>query len=1320
MLGKEETPGEGFYLPHGPFVGRKKELTQIKDILKNLDSPRFVSVTGSSGVGCSALCERALLEAGYEGLATAEIFEGHSLISGILPSFMSKDYRKTLLKRLPPLMEFLSEDFPQTFLDDLKIPPKPSPSTLAGLNSNIAGFIEELSFAKPIIAHIRTTPNNSLIEEIKKTGAKILFLFDKINLGDIHIDLSPLDEVETLDLIRGLLGPVDDIDTLSSSVFKVANGNPYTIRKTIREFVSYGALETHTRTWHFSIERTDRTTSFSDKWARLIEDAKTICTAICLAGELEYSILEDMIGPGSSFAVYKILSAGLIGERDRSGKNLFFAYPELASNIDSIISIERAKSVHLRLADAFIRATPNFSNRISSAYHFELAGQPKTSAEMFFEIGTKALKKTNFNIAERALESANRLSEHLDTPIKKLRCLKRLALTRKYAGDFDSARDAYFQASAMAESMGNSEQKASVSGDIGVTYFEQGNTKLALKYYKKALKLHSSAKNEKGELIDLVNIGGLYQVTSNLELAKNIYTEALKKAQKLNNKLCLSAVNLNLGEMAIAEADLASALKLVLESGTIARDKGYDNMLFQALIALSKVHRLQGHLTLARRSIEEACEITSFEGGRESAIAGIERAAIARTVGEYPIAKAALKNSADFYNYLGSTEKARLFEEIAILSALEEVEPLSVPRVELPEKTSLFFQALAFIRKNNLDSALSLIEDSIAKQPTALGEIEIEHYIQKALILYRLERFKQALETLELIEQSLNGINPWMTARVSALRCQILDKLDNINSAKVALSSAQSRFKALENWTELKKLDALLAKLSEPKEKDLSFSKMLPILKALNSTLDSAHLLRKILEATLDATGAERALLFLMENGSAELRIAISANGTDLPLDSTKFSHGLLENVMASREAHFSESIADDDALSTRESIIDLDITMAMCVPVTGLNSELVGLIYADAGIGKGLFDRQTLDFLTALGEQAAIALHNAELFDDLRAERDGMAREICVFGEGKIIGTSPAMLELKQKLNIVAGQDISLLITGETGTGKDLIARTLHAESKRSEGPFVAINCAAIPENLIESELFGHERGAFTGADRKQIGKFELANGGILFLDEIAEMPIAFQVKLLRAIESREIHRLGANNEIPVDVRIISATNLNIEFALKNQKLREDLYYRIAPINIHIPPLREHPEDIPLLILHYLDRAQAKFGRNIESVTNSALSALKRYPWPGNVRELIGTLEEALIFSRTNILRAEDFPPRIVKFNPLDSNSSPLPKNYAQLQAMKKDLAEGYEREVLLKILETHNWKVTKAAKAFKMNRSRLHHLISYYGFKK
>ncbi len=324
------------------------------------------------------------------------------------------------------------------------------------------------------------------------------------------------------------------------------------------------------------------------------------------------------------------------------------------------------------------------------------------------------------------------------------------------------------------------------------------------------------------------------------------------------------------------------------------------------------------------------------------------------------------------------------------------------------------------------------------------------------------------------------------------------------------------------------------------------------------------------------------------------------------------------------------------------------------------------------------------------------------------------------------IVGRSPGIRRVLRRMELFGPAQAPVLVTGESGTGKELVARGLHrAAGERSKGPFVSLNCAALSPDLLESELFGHERGAFTGAVRPHKGRFERAHGGTLFLDEIGEMPLPAQAKLLRALESGRIERVGGEREIQVDVRVVSATNRPLERSVAEKTFREDLYFRIAVLRIHIPPLRERKEDIPLLVDYFLGRLSEKYGRRVIGLTRQAMAVLLSYKWPGNVRELKNTLERIYIETRTPLIgwRALEEWVReraaLAGEDPAPAKAEPIPLE-TSIPAVNPVSRRNLEREEILQALEGARWNASEAARRLGIHRATLYRRMKDLGIRR
>jgi two-component system NtrC family response regulator/two-component system response regulator AtoC len=316
--------------------------------------------------------------------------------------------------------------------------------------------------------------------------------------------------------------------------------------------------------------------------------------------------------------------------------------------------------------------------------------------------------------------------------------------------------------------------------------------------------------------------------------------------------------------------------------------------------------------------------------------------------------------------------------------------------------------------------------------------------------------------------------------------------------------------------------------------------------------------------------------------------------------------------------------------------------------------------------------------------------------------------------GHGGLVGRSPAMEQLRELIDRVARYDVNVLIRGETGTGKELVATALHLASARRNGPFIPLDCAALPETLMESELFGHERGAFTGATHRQMGRFELAHGGTLFLDEIGNLPLSTQVRLLRVLEDRAITRVGGRTPILIDVRIIAATHVNFEEAIQAGRFRDDLYHRLNEFTIRIPPLRERPEDVPDLTEHFRRRISAELVKPLDRVSPDALRALQAYPWPGNVRELRNVLKRAAVLS-TGTIGLRDLPVELQAARAPETTSRA--DRDGRLRDVVHEVVERTERELIMRTLERTRWNRAQTARILGINYKTLQGKLRQYG---
>jgi Nif-specific regulatory protein len=482
-----------------------------------------------------------------------------------------------------------------------------------------------------------------------------------------------------------------------------------------------------------------------------------------------------------------------------------------------------------------------------------------------------------------------------------------------------------------------------------------------------------------------------------------------------------------------------------------------------------------------------------------------------------------------------------------------------------------------------------------------------------------------------------------------------------------------------------------------------SYQALLNISEEINTVREISTLLDRIMDIAMETVKAERGFILLkLLDTDQEFEAVTARNISKKSISSIReLSTSVVNQVLVKGEPVLTMDAQADQRFSGAESVLLQNIRSVACTPLIR-NREIIGAIYMDNRIDTGQFDEESVNFLQAFAGQAAIAIENAQLFEQLQSENQRLKKQISlgsIFPE--IIGKSPAALQILELVRDVAGSAATVLIEGESGTGKELVARALHFHSPRKENLFIPIFCGSLSENLLESELFGHKKGAFTGAIENKPGLFEQAHQGTLFLDEIADINKNIQTKLLRVIQEGEIKRVGDNSIRKVDVRIISATNKDLWEEVQNGNFREDLYYRLNVINIKMPSLRERRSDIPLLAEHFLKKYALQNNKKISGFTAKTIDYLQNYPWPGNIRELENAIERAVILGR----------------------ESKIPLNLFNLQRSKpeadlvgKPLKE-IEKHYILQTLELTGNNRTKAAEILDVSRRWLQYRLKEWG---
>jgi transcriptional regulator with GAF, ATPase, and Fis domain len=467
--------------------------------------------------------------------------------------------------------------------------------------------------------------------------------------------------------------------------------------------------------------------------------------------------------------------------------------------------------------------------------------------------------------------------------------------------------------------------------------------------------------------------------------------------------------------------------------------------------------------------------------------------------------------------------------------------------------------------------------------------------------------------------------------------------------------------------------------------------------KSVNSHLeDQDEMLEEIMTAALKTLKAERGFIALVDETTGELACELvrSESGEDLS-EKLEVSRTIIHKVLREGVSILTVNAQEDTQFDKAKSIREYNIRSAICAPLL-FREEILGVIYLDNRASAGSFSQDDQMFLIALSHQAGIALGNARLHR--RVVQENVWLESTLKPKFQILGDSPKMKRVFETIKKVAPTDITVLIQGETGTGKELAAKAIHTLSPRREHPFVPVNCAAIPKELIESELFGHEKGSFTGATSAREGKFQLADGGTIFLDEIGDMSLDLQAKVLRILEDRELQRVGGSKSVSVNVRVLAATNKDLAKAVEDGAFREDLFYRLNVVAIELPPLKERKMDIIPLAEYFI-------AERVKKISSKAQKLMEAYEWPGNVRELRNCVDRAVVLGDGKVIQPEDLPYNLRK------GGQVIPAPLETLEHMEEDH--------IVRVLRYADWNKSDAARILGVTRQTLDNKIKRYKIK-
>ncbi|MCP4582331.1 MAG: tetratricopeptide repeat protein [candidate division Zixibacteria bacterium] len=891
------------------------------------------------------------------------------------------------------------------------------------------------------------------------------------------------------------------------------------------------------------------------------------------------------------------------------------------------------------------------------------------------------------------------LDYFIENPERMCRVLSYLGIINIRQGDLDGGLDYYNRSLKVCQENDYKWPAMQLYGNIGNVYNARSDYQKALEYYEKSLKIALEISDRRIEGINLLNIGNSYNQLGRPNEALEYFMRALEIQRIIGDR----------GSEAVSYNNLAETY---LNLGQYLKSFEYSS---------------QG-LNLAREIKEPRIELANLKGLADVYLAigefdkALERIELALTL--------ALEIGDDEQKNWAIAIKAEiLFEKHEYIQAEKTLESVleTNPEDAGLKGRLLMTQALIKIDTDNLMAADRAIE-LIASLDLPLSLKSMLHYLRAAYY------FKKAGKTQELVkaeteihlaldtvdEYGPSGKKPVYFLMLAGIKKELGEKNDTYIGRAINLASGYcvgwpdriqqkylDKFRLLE---QLKVEEITMEKSIREKKLETLFE----VAKSINSILELDPLLSRVMDLMLENLEAERGFIMLKDTGGSLEPMAARNIDRETIIHDEAISHSTIHDVFESGKPILMNRTPGDNM--DRESVVDFQITTIICAPLVA-QDQVTGIVYIDSRATNRVFGNSDLDFLQSFCNLAVIAIENARLTGKLADHNIYLQKQVEKSSSfNNIIGRSSPMQKIFRMAESVAATDATVVITGESGTGKELLARAIHFTSLRKNARFIPVDCGALPESLLESELFGHKKGSFTGAISDRIGLFDEADGGTIFLDEITNTSQNFQVKLLRVIQEGEFRRVGDVKARQVNVRIIAATNKDLDAEVKAGNFREDLYYRLNVVNIPLPALRERKEDIPVLSGYFMENICEKMNISPKSITSRAIDHLVNYRWPGNVRQLENVIERMVIFSKGEFIDIVDLPQEIKSmFDGLPNDSKTqltVPNTKVELKAAKAQL----DRLFLVSIMEMTEGNVMKAAKLSGMDRTQLHHMFNKY----
>jgi Nif-specific regulatory protein len=932
-----------------------------------------------------------------------------------------------------------------------------------------------------------------------------------------------------------------------------------------------------------------------------------------------------------------------------------------------------------------------FKNFDSAMEYYQLHGIESGIVEILLDSAAAKRIQGDYSQAAQLLGHCTNLLKTLDDPSLLARLLNLQGILDWHRGCYDSAFNRLRKSYDLYATLNMKREHGRVASNLGLLLRDLGRPEEALVYLQKDLLITQ----EQNDLVSLSasynNLGLAHKSLRRFDEAVECFDQALKLSYNLSYREGVAHAYNNLGFVFISMGSLDKALFNLREAVGCFKEIEKPSGQAVACFNLAEIYRIRKLTELALQHYHRSIELRKALGERigvADCLAGITRIYLENQ--ELDKAESYFAEAIAFYHEVGKIDDATLL----YCSKAE-----ALCNIKRTVEAELMFENTS----NKVLASTPLLIQSYVKMVSGLISINNKDFESaERNLLDALKGF-----TIERDKVAQAKVNAYLGAAYSAAG---RDRL-----ALRHWRESLGIYRDLKVDKDIERLSKIVSAgdsiMTSGREQVRTLAKVSQFLMQIE---DEEELLFEALRAAIELLGAERGAIILYDETRQIFELSVASGlESQTAKDAIDISSKTVKEVYASGNILIAGDAQSEPTLKSHESIRTYNILSILCAPLR-VQDKVVGTLYLDNRQVIRAFADDDKDFIDALSNLISIALLKARSFERAHEEIQNLKQLAGVtYSFPDVIGKSPQMQELFAMVSKAAPTKAAVLILGENGTGKEIIANLIHKQSERRDKSFIRVNCAAIPRDLLEAELFGHEKGAFTGAHRSKPGRFEIANQGTIFLDEIGDMPLELQSKLLQVLEQHEFIRVGGTQTIKVDVRIIAATNRDLSKLIEANLFRQDLYYRLNTITIVVPPLRERKEDIPSLIEFFINKFTKENEKPPVKMPPQLLQALCECDWPGNVRQLMNTIERGVIFSESDQFDASLLPVELVQEIRARLGAT---RKYGKLQ----DLVEKYEKQIITGVLKKTSWNQSKASRILAIPVSSLNRKIMKYGLKK